>query len=280
MWSLGKVIRTPEVVRVYIGSFWDRPYSNVECEKLFRAETADLLSDLLSLPKNSAVRKVNELVKRARLIRAHAHIISHLREQMPFLWGKESKQLELIQTLPAVFQEIERLHKIPAGDFPNVEKMRENLRGMDFSDFEKSDERMFAQINEVLHRDLPRLLKTMQIQKVLVSSNPFAKSDWDIEETALEAYYQIFQSLEPVNGSLSGSVARDTLMKTGIPIEFLRKIWELSDFEKDGKLDKEEFALALHLAETVKTGHKVPDTLPPTLIPPSKRKGGGGDGRV
>eukprot|EP01126_Amoeba_proteus_P000452 TRINITY_DN10129_c0_g1_i1.p2 TRINITY_DN10129_c0_g1~~TRINITY_DN10129_c0_g1_i1.p2 ORF type:complete len:159 (+),score=49.72 TRINITY_DN10129_c0_g1_i1:1319-1795(+) len=158
--------------------------------------------------------------------------------------------------------------------------MRENLRGMDFSDFEKSDERMFAQINEVLHRDLPRLLKTMQIQKVLVSSNPFAKSDWDIEETALEAYYQIFQSLEPVNGSLSGSVARDTLMKTGIPIEFLRKIWELSDFEKDGKLDKEEFALALHLAETVKTGHKVPDTLPPTLIPPSKRKGGGGDGRV
>lgn len=25
MWSLGKVIKSPEVLRVYIGSFWDQP---------------------------------------------------------------------------------------------------------------------------------------------------------------------------------------------------------------------------------------------------------------
>lgn len=25
MWSLGKVLQTPEVARVYIGSFWDQP---------------------------------------------------------------------------------------------------------------------------------------------------------------------------------------------------------------------------------------------------------------
>jgi GTPase SAR1 family protein len=30
MWSLGKVIRTPEVSRVYLGSFWDRPLRNEE----------------------------------------------------------------------------------------------------------------------------------------------------------------------------------------------------------------------------------------------------------
>ena len=28
MWSLGKVLGTPEVARVYIGSFWDEPYQN------------------------------------------------------------------------------------------------------------------------------------------------------------------------------------------------------------------------------------------------------------
>lgn len=32
----------------------------------FRAEQADLLRDLHDLPRNSAVRKINELVKRAR----------------------------------------------------------------------------------------------------------------------------------------------------------------------------------------------------------------------
>lgn len=41
MWSLGKVIKTPEVLRVYLGSFWDKPYAapGKENEKLFEAET-------------------------------------------------------------------------------------------------------------------------------------------------------------------------------------------------------------------------------------------------
>ena len=30
MWSLGKVVQTPEVCRVYLGSFWDHPLRNEE----------------------------------------------------------------------------------------------------------------------------------------------------------------------------------------------------------------------------------------------------------
>ena len=44
MWSLGKVFDTPEVVRVYIGSFGDRPFVHSECEDLFNSEMMDLLS--------------------------------------------------------------------------------------------------------------------------------------------------------------------------------------------------------------------------------------------
>jgi hypothetical protein len=46
MWSLGKVFKTPEVVRVYIGSFWNQPYQNQEFQSLFEAEQDDLLKDL------------------------------------------------------------------------------------------------------------------------------------------------------------------------------------------------------------------------------------------
>ena len=46
MWSLGKVIRTPEVIRVYVGSFWDQPLKNLELASLFKKEANDLLKDL------------------------------------------------------------------------------------------------------------------------------------------------------------------------------------------------------------------------------------------
>ena len=66
MWSLGKVLMTPEVSRVYIGSFWDKPFNYDSMRKLFELESQDLFKDLQSLPKNSALRKLNDLIKRAR----------------------------------------------------------------------------------------------------------------------------------------------------------------------------------------------------------------------
>ena len=48
----------------------------------------------LSLP-SSAVRKINELVKRVRTCKVHAYIISHLKEQMPMMMGFAKKQKEV-----------------------------------------------------------------------------------------------------------------------------------------------------------------------------------------
>ena len=52
MWSLGKVVGSPEVLRVYIGSFWDQPYMDDTNAELFQSEQADLLFDLQNLPRN------------------------------------------------------------------------------------------------------------------------------------------------------------------------------------------------------------------------------------
>ena len=41
---------------------------------------------------NSAMRKTNDLVKRVRICKVHAHIISHLKSQMPLIMGSEKKQ--------------------------------------------------------------------------------------------------------------------------------------------------------------------------------------------
>jgi len=52
MWSLGKVMKTPEVLRVYIGSFWDQPLIHSDNRELFDMERDDLMNDLKNLPRN------------------------------------------------------------------------------------------------------------------------------------------------------------------------------------------------------------------------------------
>jgi EH domain-containing protein 1 len=114
MWSLGKVVQTPEVLRVYISSFWDQPLRCVESKALLERERDDLLADLRSLPRNATVRKVNELVKRARMVKVHAFIISYLRDQ--FGWfGKESTKKKLLDGLLDEFKKIQHKYNLPMG---------------------------------------------------------------------------------------------------------------------------------------------------------------------
>ncbi len=49
MWSLGKVLNTPEVCRVYVGSFWSRPLTFDTNRRLFELESKDLFDDLGTL---------------------------------------------------------------------------------------------------------------------------------------------------------------------------------------------------------------------------------------
>ena len=99
LWSLGKTMNSPEVARVYVGSFWQEPLQNLDNAKLFEDEEKDLMRDLAILPRQSAVRKINELVKRIRKVKTLAYIIGYLKSQMPSLMGKEKKQKELIVSL-------------------------------------------------------------------------------------------------------------------------------------------------------------------------------------
>ena len=57
-------------------------------------------------------------------------------------------------------------------------------------------------------------------------------------------------------------------------IQVLGKIWKLADYDKDGFLDDEEFALAKHLIKVKLDGNDLPVKLPEHLIPPGQRAGG------
>jgi hypothetical protein len=86
-------------------------------------------------------------------------------------------------------------------------------------------------------------------------------------------YDKIFQDLNPVNGKVSGSGAKEEMVKSKLPNSVLGKIWKLADHDKDGYLDDEEFALALHMIKIKLEGHELPNRLPDHLVPPSQRPG-------
>lgn len=67
------------------------------------------------------------------------------------------------------------------------------------------------------------------------------------------------------------TVAKAEMVKSKLPNSVLGKIWKLSDIDKDGFLDMDEFALAMHLIQIKVEGHDLPVELPDHLVPPSKR---------
>ena len=161
MWSLGKVLGTPEVIRVYIGSFWDKPLQYVDNQGLFEVEQEDLFADIQRLPRTAAVRKLDDLIKRARLAKVQAVILNHLRNEMPSLFGKQAKKDNLIENLDQVFNSLHKNKQIPIGDFPSCKNMREKLAEYDFTRFPKLNLALLDAVDQMLAVDISRLSKML-----------------------------------------------------------------------------------------------------------------------
>lgn len=170
MWSLGKVLQTPEVARVYIGSFWDQPLRYDGNRRLFEDEEQDLFRDLQSLPRNAALRKLNDLIKRARLAKVHALIISELRKEMPTVFGKDNKKKDLIKHLDDVYTKIQREHQISPGDFPDIKKMQEILQHQDFSKFHSLKLPLLDVVDQMLAKDISVLMGKIPHEETTIVS--------------------------------------------------------------------------------------------------------------
>lgn len=307
LWSLGKTMTSPEVTRVYVGSFWQEPLKNRDNSALFEMEESDLMKDLAILPRQSAVRKINELVKRIRKVKTLAYIIAHLKGQMPALMGKEKKQNKLIADLPTVFRTILKKHGLAPGDFPDIATFSSKLRETKFSEFSTLSQKQIDALDDVLNKDIPRLMEELPSEKDSpetlrakmggasnstnipipktaakygkredYKSNPFGPSQdnnqyWALQDSA-ERLAGSFEALGPEGGFLSTKKARSVLVKTGLEKDHLRQIWNLSDLDRDGLFDLDEYVVAMFLCDAViQKGRPIPAELPASVVPPSKR---------
>lgn len=279
MWSLGKVINTPEVMRVYVGSFWNPEKADFIPlnRELIETEHKDLLRDLKNLPRQSAMRKVNELVKRSRLARVHAYTIEYLRRELPTFFGRASKQTKLIENIAEEFVKVQKIYNLPAGDFPEIEHFKECLRQIDLSTFPKLSSKMMTNLDEALSVDLPALISLFpQDYKVFedgISKNPFTLDRlstidpadphiWTIKSEDRRRYHQIFQNISiSMNGKLSGVQAKNFLSESKLSESDLAHIWKLADSDKDGAFTEQEFSIAMHLVHLRLLGVDLPESL-------------------
>jgi len=162
MWNLGKILHTPEVARVYIGSFWEKEYKCQDLKRLLDQDRKDLMQELLDLPRSVCVQRINEVVQRARAVKVHMALGAHLRGRLPSvgICGRRRRhQTWLSNHLPDVFKEVTKEHRFSPGDMPNVEQYREKLQQFkDFRHFPLWNPRQMADLDDLIKSDVPQLM--------------------------------------------------------------------------------------------------------------------------
>ncbi|KAJ5120571.1 uncharacterized protein N7515_009959 [Penicillium bovifimosum] len=95
---------------------------------------------------------------------------------------------------------------------------------------------------------------------------------WAITKEEKKIYDDLFRAWDGLRkGFVSGETAIEIMGQSGLNREDLERIWTLADPHNRGRLNMDEFAVAMHLIYRALNGYPVPSRLPPELVPPSTR---------
>nr|XP_020042810.1 EH domain-containing protein 3 isoform X2 [Castor canadensis] len=266
-----------------------------------KLDISDEFSEVIKALKNHedkmrVVLNKADQIETQQLMRVHAYIISSLKKEMPSVFGKDNKKKELVNNLADIYGRIEREHQISPGDFPNLKRMQDQLQAQDFSKFQPLKSKLLEVVDDMLAHDIAQLMVLVRQEETqrpvqMVKGGAFEgtlhgpfghgygegagegidDAEWVVARDK-PMYDEIFYTLSPVDGKITGANAKKEMVRSKLPNSVLGKIWKLADIDKDGMLDDEEFALANHLIKVKLEGHELPNELPTHLLPPSKRK--------
>ena len=111
---------------------------------------------------------------------------------------------------------------------------------------------------------------------------------WDVTPQDKAAFDNLFKGIDTSNkGFVEGTTMRVKdvalmislgneavafFLTSKLSDELLAHIWDLADIQKQGKLNRDTFAVAMHLIRQKMAGKDLPASLPASLVPPSLRQ--------
>ncbi|KAI0371765.1 EF-hand [Pilatotrama ljubarskyi] len=98
-------------------------------------------------------------------------------------------------------------------------------------------------------------------------------SDWNITPEERARYDRFFDQLDAARkGYLLSDVAVPFFARAKLPNDVMATIWDLADSEHDGRLTKDDFAVAMHLIRRKLAGKELPTRVPSSLLPSSSQR--------
>ncbi len=95
---------------------------------------------------------------------------------------------------------------------------------------------------------------------------------WAITKDEKTRYDALFRAWDGLNkGYIAGDQAIEIFGQSGMDKPDLERVWTLADHGNKGRLDLDEFAVAMHLIYRKLNGYPIPNQLPAELVPPSTR---------
>lgn len=95
---------------------------------------------------------------------------------------------------------------------------------------------------------------------------------WAVTKDEKSRYDSVFKAWDGFGkGFIGGDVAIEVFGQSGLEKPDLERVWTLADHGNKGRLNMDEFAVAMHLIYRKLNGYPLPAQLPPELVPPSTR---------
>ena len=92
-----------------------------------------------------------------------AYILNELKAELPsaFKFWISDRTKEAIKSLDKIFIRVQNKHRIPRGDLPNMEKMKQALSAYDIASFPNLTDQVLEPVNYMVERDIPEMINIL-----------------------------------------------------------------------------------------------------------------------